>query len=148
MNERLREAINASKLDESAIATQLGVDRKTVERWLAGRVPYPRYRRALARILAVEENAVWPQKLPKTSPLLGQKSAKIQTAYAHRWAVPREVWVRLFASAERDIGILAYAALFLAEDDGILRALADRAHAGVRVRILLGDPDSPQVAER
>ena len=42
MNDRLREALAASKLDEIELATRLGVDPKTVERWIAGRVPYPR----------------------------------------------------------------------------------------------------------
>jgi hypothetical protein len=41
-----------------------------------------------------------------------------------------------------------YSGLALAEDTGVQKILAERARAGVRVRILLGDPDSPQVAER
>jgi hypothetical protein len=68
--------------------------------------------------------------------------------YPHRWSVPREVWMRFFASAEHEIGILAYSALFLAEDAGILRVLADKGRAGITVRIALGDPESPHVAER
>ena len=47
-----------------------------------------------------------------------------------------------------EIAILAYSALFLAEDAGILRILADKGRAGVTVRIALGDPDGPNVAER
>ena len=39
-------------------------------------------------------------------------------------------------------------ALFLAEDAGILRILADKGRVGVSVRIALGAPDSPHVAER
>ena len=68
--------------------------------------------------------------------------------YPHRRAVPRQVWVRLFGSAEREIAILAYSALFLAEDAGILRILADKGRAGVTVRIALGDPDGPHAAQR
>jgi hypothetical protein len=68
--------------------------------------------------------------------------------YPHRWAIPREEWTRFFASAEHDIGVLAYSALFLAEDAGLLRILADKANHGVTVRIALGDPDSPSVARR
>lgn len=147
MNERLREALDSSEFDETSIATRLGVDPKTVERWIAGRVPYPRYRRLLAGLLDVDEYETWPQVTHRRTPPM-QESADIQAAYAHRWAVPRKVWLELFGSAESDIGILAYAALFLAEDDGILRILAARARAGVRVRILLGNPDSPHVAER
>jgi hypothetical protein len=61
---------------------------------------------------------------------------------------PHEVWRQLFESAEREIGILAYSGLFLAEDVGLLHVFADKARAGARVRIALGDPDSPRVAER
>ena len=68
--------------------------------------------------------------------------------YPHRWAVPRQVWAELFGSAEREIAILAYSALFLAEDTGILRILADKGRAGVTVRIALGDPDEPHAAQR
>jgi hypothetical protein len=56
--------------------------------------------------------------------------------------------VRLFGSAEREIDILAYSALFLAEDTRILRILADKGRAGITVRIALGDPHGPNVAER
>jgi hypothetical protein len=56
--------------------------------------------------------------------------------------------VRLFGSAEREIAILAYSALFLAEDAGILRILADKGRAGVVVRIALGDPGGPRAAQR
>ncbi len=72
----------------------------------------------------------------------------LESVYPHRWMVPREVWIRFFASAEHEIGILAYSALFLAEDKGILRILADKGAAGVTVKIALGDPDSPHVANR
>jgi hypothetical protein len=41
-----------------------------------------------------------------------------------------------------------YAALFLAEDATARNVLAERARAGVRVRLLVGDPDSPAVARR
>ena len=58
------------------------------------------------------------------------------------------MWGRLFAEAESEIGVLVYAGLFLSEDSGIQRTFAEKARAGVRVRILLGDPKSPVVAER
>ena len=73
---------------------------------------------------------------------------EIRSSYPHRGAVPRETWHRIFASAERDIGLLVYSGLFLAEDVEFVRILADRARAGVRVRVLLGDPRSPSVVAR
>jgi hypothetical protein len=38
--------------------------------------------------------------------------------------------------------------LFLAEDAGILRILADKGRAGVTVRIALADPGGPHAAQR
>src|SRR5437660_7762137 len=38
-NERLRVAILSSGLGIDRVANRLGVDRKTIERWIAGRVP-------------------------------------------------------------------------------------------------------------
>jgi hypothetical protein len=52
------------------------------------------------------------------------------------------------ASAEREIGILAYSASFLAEDREIVCLLAEKACASVVVRIALRDPGSSQAAER
>lgn len=41
--------------------------------------------------------------------------------------MPRtEVWMRFFASAEHEIGILAYSALFLAGDASILDMIAEK----------------------
>ena len=119
---------------------------RPVRRWLNGRVPYPHNRAAIAELVGVDEAELWPD----AGGLLAARvrPEELGTVYPHRWAVPREAWVRLFGSAEREIAILACSALFLAEDAGILRILPDRARAGVSVRIALGDPDGPNVAER
>ena len=68
--------------------------------------------------------------------------------YPHRWAVPRDEWKRFFESAEHEIDILAYSALFLAEDTGLLSIIVDRASHGAQVRIALGDPDCAAVEQR
>ncbi|WP_182888016.1 hypothetical protein [Microbispora sp. H10885] len=54
----------------------------------------------------------------------------------------------MFQGASSEIDILTYSSLFLAEDTGMISLLASRARTGVKIRILLGDPDSPQVATR
>lgn len=90
------------------------------------------------------EQELWPAPDTPASPV----SHEIKACYPYRSAVPRDASQRLFASAEREINILVYAALFLAEDGGIVRLLADKARAGVAVRILLANPDSSAVAER
>ena len=73
---------------------------------------------------------------------------EIRTAYPHFWAVPRDVRHNLFASAEHEIDILVRSGLFLLEDTVILQLLATKADVGIRIRIFLGSPDSPEVAQR
>jgi len=146
VNEPLRRALLHARLREDDIAARLGVDPKTVRRWLGGRIPYPHNRAAIADLLSADEADLWPD----TAGALAARTRpdELGTVYAHRWAVPREAWTRFFASADQEIGVLAYSALFLAEDTGILRILADKARAGVTVRIALGDPDGPHIADR
>src|SRR5271154_1263171 len=123
VNEALRRALVRARLREDDVAARLGVDSKTVRRWLNGRLPYSHNRAALAGLVGVDEGDLWPDA---GGPLaLRARPEELGTVYPHRWAVPRDVWVRLFGSAEREISILAYSALFLAEDAGILRILAD-----------------------
>ena len=146
MNEPLRRALVGARLREDDVAAHLGVDSKTVRRWLNGRLPYPHNRAALAELVGVDQGDLWPDA---GGPLvLRTRPEELGTVYPHRWAVPRDVWVRLFGSAEREISILAYSALFLAEDAGILGILADKGLAGVAVRIALGDPEGANIAER
>ena len=79
---------------------------------------------------------------------MAASESEIVAVYPHRWAVPRDAWGHLFGQAEQEIGILVYSCYFLAEDAGLRQLLAEKAKSGVRVRILLGDPESPYVLER
>jgi len=144
VNNALRRALAEARLRETDVAAALGVDPKTVQRWLAGRAPHPRHRWAIADLVQLDEQELWPE----LDGFGGPVCREIKASYPHRSAVPRQAWRRLFASAQREIGILVYAALFLAEDVESVRLLADKARAGVPVRLLLADPDSSRVAER
>ena len=147
-NERLRAALLERGVTPGALAERLGVDEKTVERWITqGRTPYRRHRYAVAARLELDETYLWPDALSREQ-VASASESEIVTIYPHRWAVPRDAWGRLFATAEREIGVLVYSGLFLAEDSGVVQRFADKARAGVRVRILLGDPDSGQVTDR
>jgi hypothetical protein len=135
-----------ARLREDDVAAHLGVDPKTVRRWLNGRVPYPSSRFALAHLVGADEADLWPDA---GGPLSGRLHLEeLAAVYPHRWAIPRDTWARFFESAEHGIGILAYSALFLAEDAGLLGIIADKAACGVGVRVALGDPDSDSIAER
>jgi len=147
-NERLRATLLERGLTPAALSAQIGVDQKTVERWItSGRTPYRKHRFAVAARLGVDETYLWPGALSKEQ-VAAASDSEVLAIYPHRSDVPREVRERLFKAAERDIGVLVYSGLFLAEDPVLQKVLADRASAGLRTRILLGDPESPQVAQR
>ncbi|WP_089213164.1 XRE family transcriptional regulator [Streptosporangium subroseum] len=144
MNENLRHALIRARLQPVDIAARLAVDPKTVSRWISGRIPHPRHRLAVADLLQADESDLWPEEIRSRRGISGQ----IKAVYPHRWVIPADTWRKFFESAGMEIGILVYSGLFLAEDAGLLRILAKRARAGVRVRIILGDPDSSHVAAR
>jgi transcriptional regulator with XRE-family HTH domain len=146
-NERLRATLLERGFTPATLGEQIGVDYKTVERWVSGRVPYRRHRYAVAARLAVDEAYLWPGALSRDQ-VAAASEGEILAIYPRRSDVPRDAWQRLFSSAEREIGVLVYSGLFLAEDAGLQDVLAAKARAGVRVRILFGDPVSSQVAQR
>lgn len=138
MNEALRNALAAKGIDRLDIATKLQVDPKTVERWLAGRLPHSSSRAAIAKVLNMAESELWPAA---KDPHARHFGPEIRAVYPHRSAVPRDVWHKLFAGHEIDI--LAYNGLFLLEDPATLELIAARADDGVQIRILLSDPEFP-----
>lgn len=147
-NERLRAALLQHGVTPTALAEEIGVDAKSVERWITqGRTPYRRHRYAVAAHLGVEETYLWPKALsPEQSQAASQ--SEIVQIYPHRWSVPQDLWRRIFENAREEISILVFSGFFLADDPSMVKLLADKAKAGVRVRVLLGDPDSGAVAQR
>jgi transcriptional regulator with XRE-family HTH domain len=147
-NERLRALLLERRVTTAELAEAVQVDAKTVERWIvAGRVPYRKHRYNVAAFFGVDEAYIWPDAL-NNEQVLAASESEIVAVYPHRWNVPRDAWGHLFGQAEQEIGILVYTGYFLAEDAGVRQLLADKARSGVRVRILLGDPESPFVDER
>jgi transcriptional regulator with XRE-family HTH domain len=146
LNESLQRAMLRARLREDDVAAHLGVDPKTVRRWLSGRVPYPSSRAALANLVGMDETDLWPEA---RGPLSGlARAEELAAVYPHRWAIPRIMWARFFESAEHEISLLAYSALFLAEDSELLDIIRHKANYGVRVRMALGNPESTNVAQR
>ncbi len=138
-----RRAVSDARLRDIDIAARLQADPKTVSRWLQGRLPQARFRVQLAEMLGVNELDRWPQ-LAGASEI----APELQGTYDYRSVVPHQIWANLFGSAQREIGVLVYSGLFLAEDIELMRVLTERARSGVKIRLLLGDPDSPNVARR
>jgi transcriptional regulator with XRE-family HTH domain len=146
-NERLRAALLERGLTPTKLGDALGVNTKTIERWINGRLPYRRHRYAVAAQLGLEESYLWPDALPSEQ-VAAATEGEIVSVYPHRSEVPRDAWMRFFESAERELDMLVYAGQFLAEDAGVQRTLADRADSGVRIRLLLGDPAGRMIAQR
>jgi hypothetical protein len=121
-----------------------------MERWITqtGRAPYARHRHAVAAQVHENESYLWPDAVPADRATRISQSEVIEF-FPQRASVPATLWQRLFTSATKNIDILAYAGLFLPEQQPkMIRSLRDKAAAGTAIRILLGDPDSPQVLER
>lgn len=143
VNAVLARALVDARLRETDVAGRIGVDPKTVQRWLAGRTPQPGHRRDLALLLDRHEFDLWPE-VAKELPVVDQ----LKATYTHRGAVPRMDWLSMFGRARVAIDVLAYSALFLVEDREIMALIQARAEDGVAVRVALADPDSPRVAQR
>jgi transcriptional regulator with XRE-family HTH domain len=146
VNERLRRAMMRAGHDPSSLARAVGVSVKSIERWIAGEViPYPRTRFKVAAVLGEDESYLWPERVAKAS-LTG---AELIATYPRRTDVQRDLWTELLRSAKRSVDLLAFAGLFLTEEHpDWLPLVKTKAEQGVRVRILLGDPDGEQLRSR
>jgi hypothetical protein len=146
VNERLRRAMLQAGHDADSLAASSGVSSKSVERWLGGTsVPYPRTRYRVAALVGEDETYLWPEAANRGA-LAG---AELVATYPRRTDVPKHLWTDLLRQAERSVDLLAFAGLFLTEEHPTwLPTLRARAEAGVRVRLLLGDPEGRQLAAR
>lgn len=146
-NERLRAAMATAHVGVETLAERLGVDPKTVQRWLMGRVPHARHRWSLAGLLGEDEHYLWP---PEDRGVRGASpTAELVAAFTHRADVPPDRWWEMFSGAREQIDLLGYAMLFLMEQHPQLPPLLVRkAGESCKIRIALADPDSHEAAER
>jgi hypothetical protein len=143
VSERLRRALNDANLDVDDVARAIGVNHRTVQRWIAGRVPYPRYRRAIAKLVESDESELWPGV---ASPRAGTSTSEIINVYSTRADVPPELWQQMVKRGRREIDLLGSALLYLFEGDpGFVELLWQ---TPCDVRIALADPNSTLVAQR
>jgi hypothetical protein len=148
-NERLRSSITGARLTVSDVAAQVGVDPKTVERWIVlGRVPHRSHRWATASLLGTDEAYLWPE-LADDRRTQTASTAEFVSLYPNRGAVPGALWRSLLDDATDRIDVLVFSGLFL--PDGypeVAKLLASKAEEGTRVRLALGDPESEAVRRR
>lgn len=148
-NERLRAAITEAGLSMQEFGEQVGVDPKTVERWITkDRVPHRTHRMSAAQILGKTDVYLWPttESDPRTR---SATRAEFVDLYPSRGALPVSTWGDLIDNSQEAIDLLAFAGSFLHDSvPEFAERVADRARNGVRVRLLFGDPGSAAVALR
>ncbi len=147
-NERLRGSLASAQLRTADLAERIGVDPKTVERWITkGRLPHRTHRVAVAQALDVDEAYIWPEVL--SAPATQSASvAELLELHPSRAAVPHDVWSQLIAGTREALDVLTYAGTFLFEQHNIVDVLREKSAAGVRCRFLLGDENSAEVHRR
>ena len=137
-----------AQVDLDAIAEATGANLKTVQRWINGRTPVARFRSKIVQLVGEEETYLWPEILDGDRIRTATESELI-ALYARRAQVPADLWLALFRRAKRNIDILAYAAVFLHEQDPHLNdLLGEKAAAGCEIRVALGDPEGACIKTR
>ena len=145
-NDRLAEAMSRMQVSSAQAAEAAEVDPRTVDRWVddAERIPRPHSREALSALLEVPAGVLWP------SVENGQHvTDELRALYPQRTAIPGSHVMALLSAAERQVDLLAYAAMWLWDavpDFG--ETLRQKAESGVQVRVCLGDPACSAVRVR
>jgi phosphatidylserine/phosphatidylglycerophosphate/cardiolipin synthase-like enzyme len=97
-----------------------------------------------------EPTAVAPSVQP--TPPTGscdQRVDQVVAFYPHRADTPKHLWMDLLVGSQENIDLFANASLFLPEENPeAIEILKEKAASGVKVRILLGDPDHPAMELR
>lgn len=148
-NERLRAAIAESGLTMDLFGEKIGVDPKTVERWITkDRVPHLRNRLQAANVLGKTDTYLWRSTATDPRSLSATRDEFV-ALHPNRASIPHATWEQLVDQATEQIDILAFAGTFLHDAvPDFYQRVAARADAGVRVRLLFGDPASAAVALR
>lgn len=148
-NLALQNALSVTGITPGKLAAVVGVDEKTVQRWLTdeGRVPHARHRFATCKVLEVDEVALWPTVVRDN--LKTGADREVVACYPYRSAVPRTLWGRLIDQARHCITFGGYTNYFAwLEVPNLNGILSAKAKAGTEVRFIMGDKDSPVTAER
>ncbi|MBV9001218.1 MAG: hypothetical protein JO304_19335 [Solirubrobacterales bacterium] len=143
-NDLLITAIRNAGLDLDQVADIAGADVRTVQRWLGGRVPHPRYRHKLAIHFGLEESELWPE----TGRARGKIALiEIIAAYPRRIDPDAPDWRALLRSANQQVDMLGYSLGHVAQARQITKLLTDKARDGCSIRIALADPTgAPAIA--
>lgn len=147
-NERLRTALTRKSWTPPTLAETLGVDAKTVERWVTkGRTPHRTTAMRAARLLGEDPDYLWPDMGKRVA--MDERHGEVVTVYTERSAVPNALWLALLQGASERVDVLVFAGLHLPEaNPSWVREIQRKCESGVKVRIAFGDPDSVEVQTR
>lgn len=145
-NENLKRALTEAGMPPGQFADIVGVDPKTVERWITGRTPRPRHRHDVARALELSQQQLWPETVARSSgngspPVTGTPSAGLEPVgeVVGAWGRFTDPGVpdlgQLVAAARQRIDVCHEGRLF-ALPAAVIDAIRDRAEAGCQVQIL------------
>ncbi|WP_447038275.1 XRE family transcriptional regulator [Streptomyces sp. DSM 118878] len=147
-NERLRAVMAAGGWTYAALAKEVEVDPKSVERWVnLGRTPRRAKALEAAEALGEDVHALWPAL--RQARAARAISPELVGLYEQRADLPVSTFIDMMTQARERIDVLVYAAVFLHEAYPRLNdLLRERAAEGCAVRIAVGDADSPNVQAR
>ncbi len=100
-NERLRAAITAAGMTSQLLSERVGVDPKTVERWITtDRVPHRGHRMKTAAALGKTDGFLWPAT-ESDKIIRSATQAEFVGLYPSRRSVPAETWSRAHPAGNR-----------------------------------------------
>lgn len=147
-NEVLHRALQAAGITTTDLAAAIGVDPKSVERWISkGRVPHPRHRIAAATAVREDVNVLWPDVVRRA--VKRGADRELVALYPRRSDMPRSLFRDLISAASTRLWFGGYTSYFIWLDTPEAGpTLAAKAQAGADVRFLLGDPASEVTRHR
>jgi len=147
-NQRLRNALVAAGVTQPALAEQVGVDAKSVERWITqDRMPHPTTRGRVARALGQDETYFWPALLGTEQSRDATQSELVQL-WPTRNLVPSDVWRALMRQTSQQLDVLVYSGGFLIEAYDLIEVIRAKSAAGTSFRLLIGDSRCEAVRQR
>jgi transcriptional regulator with XRE-family HTH domain len=145
-NEQLKAALTRAGVEPEQLADRLGVDEKTVRRWLAGRIPYGRHRARIAHALGVHERELWPDAAPPARPSRDGQP-ELVSAFAHASVEHAPDWSELLEAASERIDLLDFTLADILSVPGVAELLGAKASAGCNVRLLISYQTRARLAE-
>lgn len=141
-NEVLHRALHIAGITTSDLAATVGVDPKTVDRWISkGRVPHPRHRVAAATAVREDVDVLWPDVVRRAVKVGADR--ELVAVYPRRSDMPRTLFRELITAARTRLWFGGYTSYFVwLETPDVGATLAAKAESGADIRFLLGDPDS------